>query len=219
MLIRIKISVTLIKEIRKSVFLPENLTAMKTLVFATNNRHKLEEISNILGEQITVKSLKDINCSDEIPETGDTLEENALQKARYIYERYHLDCFADDTGLEVEAIHGEPGVYSARYAGENVSYDDNTNKLLLKLEGITNRKACFRTVMALIIDGKEFLFEGRVDGEIISEKRGMQGFGYDPVFVPEGFTQTFAEMSLAEKNNISHRARASMKLCEFLGKL
>ena len=146
---------------------------MKTLVFATNNRHKLEEISNILGEQITVKSLKDINCSDEIPETGDTLEENALQKARYIYERYHLDCFADDTGLEVEAIHGEPGVYSARYAGENVSYDDNTNKLLLKLEGITNRKACFRTVMALIIDGKEFLFEGRVDGEIISEKRGM----------------------------------------------
>ena len=119
----------------------------------------------------------------------------------------------------MEAIHGEPGVYSARYAGENVSYDDNTNKLLLKLEGITNRKACFRTVMALIIDGKEFLFEGRVDGEIISEKRGMQGFGYDPVFVPEGFTQTFAEMSLAEKNNISHRARASMKLCEFLGKL
>jgi len=189
---------------------------MRTLVFATNNIHKIKEISSILGNRIMLKSLKDIGCYDDIPETGETIEENALQKARYIYGRYGIDCFADDTGLEVEALSNEPGVYSARYAGENVTYDDNTNKVLQKLKGKNNRKACFRTVIALIIEGKEQLFEGRIDGEIIHEKRGREGFGYDPVFIPAGHDKTFAEMDPGEKNSISHRALASKKLEEFL---
>jgi len=196
----------------------ETETRMRTLVFATNNIHKIKEISSILGTRVVLKSLSDIGCSDDIPETGETLEENALQKARYIYGRFRTDCFADDTGLEVEALNNEPGVYSARYAGENVTYDDNTNKVLENLEGKSNRKACFRTVIALIINGKEWLFEGRIDGEIIHHKRGLGGFGYDPVFVPAGCHKTFAEMEPDEKNRISHRALASQKLEEFLNK-
>ena len=190
----------------------------KKFVFATNNAHKLEEVSNILGNKIELLSLKDIGCHDEIPETADTLEGNALQKARYIFERYHTDCFADDTGLEVEALNGAPGVYSARYAGDTHDSEKNMRKLLEELKGIENRKAQFRTVFALIIDGKEHLFEGIIKGQIISVRKGNSGFGYDPVFIPDGYTQTFAEMGNAEKNKISHRAIATQKLCNFLGR-
>ena len=189
---------------------------MKKFVFATNNSHKLKEVVAIAGNQIELLSLKDIGCHDDIPETADTLEGNALQKARYVYERYHVDCFADDTGLEVEALGGAPGVYSARYAGEGHNAEENNRKLLHELEGKDNRRARFRTVFALIINGKEHLFEGIVRGEIITKKRGVAGFGYDPVFQPEGFTQTFAEMGDEQKNRISHRALAVQKLCNFL---
>ena len=192
---------------------------MKKFVFATNNIHKLKEVAAIVGHQIELLSLKDIGCHDDIPETADTLEGNALQKARYVYERYHTNCFADDTGLEVDALGGAPGVYSARYAGEGHNSEENIRKLLHELEGKDNRKARFRTVFALIINGKEHLFEGIVKGEIIARKRGMSGFGYDPVFVPEGFTQTFAEMGDEQKNSISHRALAVGKLCKFLNTL
>lgn len=192
---------------------------MKKFVFATNNAHKLKEVAAIVGHQIELLSLEDISCHDDIPETSDTLEGNALQKAKYVYERYHIDCFADDTGLEVEALDGAPGVYSARYAGEGHNSEENIRKLLHELEGKDNRKARFRTVFALIINGKEHLFEGIVKGEIIATKRGTSGFGYDPVFVPEGFTQTFAEMSDAQKNKISHRAIGVNKLCKFLNTL
>ena len=157
-----------------------------------------------------------INCQTDIPETADTLAGNALIKARYIYENYHMDCFADDTGLEVEALNGAPGVYSARYAGDAHNSEANMKKLLQELEGVENRKAQFRTVFALIIDGKEHLFEGIVKGEIVKARKGTSGFGYDPIFVPEGYTQTFAEMGNAEKNKISHRAKATQKLCKFL---
>ena len=200
------------------VLLLYNIFRMNIMVFATNNAHKLKEISHILNNSIFLKTLKDIGCSDDIPETGETLEENALQKARYINNKFGVNCFADDTGLEIEALNGEPGVYSARYAGESKSFDDNMNKVLEKLEGIANRNACFRTVIALIIDGNEFLFEGRVDGIIISEKKGVKGFGYDPIFLPGGYEKTFAEMTLEEKNRISHRALASEKLARFLNK-
>ncbi len=187
------------------------------LVFATNNLHKLEEISQILNRSdIEILSLKDIGFSGEIPETAETLEGNALQKARYIYERYHLNCFADDTGLEVDCLDGAPGVYSARYAGEGCSFDDNVTKLLLEINGCANRKACFRTAIALIFDGEEHLFYGRVCGNIITERKGSMGFGYDPVFQPDGFEKTFAEMLPGEKNNISHRFRAIEGLKEFL---
>ena len=192
---------------------------MKKFVFATNNAHKLKEVAAIVRHQIELLSLEDIGCHDDIPETSDTLEGNALQKAKYVYERYHIDCFADDTGLEVEALDGAPGVYSARYAGEGHNSEENIRKLLHELEGKDNRKARFRTVFALIINGKEHLFEGIVKGEIIATKRGTSGFGYDPVFVPEGFTQTFAEMSDAQKNKISHRAIGVNKLCKFLNSL
>ena len=192
---------------------------MKKFVFATNNAHKLKEVAAIVGHQIELLSLEDIGCHDDIPETSDTLEGNALQKAKYVYERYHIDCFADDTGLEVEALDGAPGVYSARYAGEGHNSEENIRKLLHELEGKDNRKARFRTVFALIINGKEHLFEGIVKGEIIATKRGTSGFGYDPVFVPEGFTQTFAEMSDVQKNKISHRAIGVNKLCKFLNTL
>lgn len=192
---------------------------MKKFVFATNNAHKLEEVRNILGEKIDLLSLKDIRCHDDIPETADTLEGNALQKARYIYNHYHTDCFADDTGLEVEALNGAPGVYSARYAGGN-GHDSEANmrKLLKDLEGVEHRKAQFRTVFALIVNGKEHLFEGIVKGEIIKNRRGNAGFGYDPIFVPEGYTKTFAEMGNELKNQISHRAVATQKLCKFICK-
>ena len=188
----------------------------KKLVVATNNAHKLEEISAILGDEMELFSLKDINCHADIPETADTLEGNARQKALYIYENYGMDCFADDTGLEVDALNGAPGVFSARYAGDGHDSEANMQKLLKELEGKENRKAQFRTAICLIIEGKEYLFEGIVKGKIIEEKRGGAGFGYDPIFVPEGHDQTFAELGNDIKNTISHRARAVEKLCKFL---
>lgn len=188
----------------------------KKFVFATNNAHKLQEVTAILGERIELLSMKDINCQSDIPETADTLEGNALLKARFIFENYQLDCFADDTGLEVEALNGAPGVYSARYAGDAHNSEANMKKLLRDMEGVENRKARFRTVFALIINGKEHLFEGIVKGEIIKTRRGTSGFGYDPIFIPEGYTQTFAEMGNDLKNKISHRALATNKLCRFL---
>lgn len=188
----------------------------KKFVFATNNAHKLEEVSTILGGKVELLSMKDIDCRVDIPETADTLEGNALIKARYIFENYLLDCFADDTGLEVEALNGAPGVYSARYAGDAHNSEANMKKLLQDMEGVENRKARFRTVFALIINGKEHLFEGIVKGEITKNRRGTSGFGYDPIFVPEGYTQTFAEMGSELKNKISHRALAMEKLCRFL---
>ncbi len=188
----------------------------KKLVVATNNAHKLEEISAILGNEMELLSLKDIHCNADIPETADTLEGNARQKAMYIHENYGMDCFADDTGLEVEALNGAPGVFSARYAGDGHDSEANMQKLLKELEGKENRKAQFRTAICLIMGGKEYLFEGIVKGRIIEEKRGGAGFGYDPIFVPEGYDQTFAELGNDVKNTISHRARAVEKLCAFL---
>ncbi|MBR8707083.1 non-canonical purine NTP diphosphatase [Bacteroides pyogenes] len=187
------------------------------LVFATNNAHKLEEISSILGDKIELLSLKDIGCHEDIPETADTLEGNALLKSSFIYRNYGLNSFGDDTGLEVEALGGAPGVYSARYAGgEGHDSQANMRKLLCELEGVENRKARFRTAISLILDGKEYLFEGIIDGEIIKEKRGDSGFGYDPIFKPEGYEQTFAELGAGVKNEISHRALAVKKLAQFL---
>ena len=186
------------------------------LVFATNNRHKLDEVRAIVGDRVEVLSLNDIECHDEIPETADTLQGNALIKARYIYDKYGLDCFADDTGLEVEALGGEPGVYSARYAGEECSSEDNMQKLLHNLTGKSNRNAQFRTVIALIINGEEKLFNGIVKGSITEEKRGDSGFGYDPIFIPEGFSESFAQMSSEQKNSISHRYRATEQLSNYL---
>ncbi len=185
------------------------------LVFATNNKHKLDELQAILGDQFSLLSLKEIGCNEEIPEEQPTLEGNAKQKSSFIFEKYGYNCFADDTGLEIEVLNGEPGVYSARYAGEEKSAEANMNKVLQKLAKIKNRKARFRTVISLIIDGTENQFEGIVEGTIISEKRGASGFGYDPIFQPDGFQETFAEMNLADKNKISHRARAVQKLIEF----
>ena len=190
----------------------------KKFVFATNNAHKLEEVTAILGDKIELLSMQDIHCHADIPETADTLEGNALLKARYIFENYNMDCFADDTGLEVEALNGAPGVYSARYAGDTHNSEANMRKLLQDMEGIENRKAQFRTVFALIINGKEHLFEGIVKGEITKHRCGSSGFGYDPVFIPEGYTQTYAEMGNTLKNKISHRALATNKLCNFLSK-
>lgn len=188
-----------------------------TLVFATNNAHKLEEVAAILGNRVKLLSLNDINCHTDIPETADTLEGNARLKSSFIYNNYGLDCFADDTGLEVEALGGAPGVYSARYAGgEGHDAQANMLKLLSDLEGKENRKAQFRTAISLILEGKEYLFEGIIRGEIIREKRGDSGFGYDPIFKPEGYEQTFAELGNEIKNKISHRALAMQKLCEFL---
>ena len=186
------------------------------LVFATNNRHKLDEVRKITSGYTEIVSLSEINCHEDIPETAETLEGNALQKARYIKEHFGYDCFADDTGLEVEALHNAPGVYSARYAGDAHNSEANMRKLLQDMEGIENRKAQFRTAICLIEGGTEHLFEGVVKGEIIEKKRGCSGFGYDPVFVPEGYTETFAEMGNEEKNKISHRARATQKLCDYL---
>lgn len=191
----------------------------KKLVFATNNAHKLDEVRQILGEEVEVLSLNDIGCHADIPETADTLEGNARQKAEYIYRNYGLDCFADDTGLEVAALDGAPGVYSARYAGgEGHDSEANMKKLLAELQGKQDRSAQFRTAICLIEGGVEHLFEGIVKGRIIEEKRGGSGFGYDPVFVPESYSGTFAEMGNEEKNKISHRARAVQKLCEYLNK-
>ena len=186
------------------------------LVFATNNKHKLQEVRDILGNGVEVLSLNDINCHDDIPETAETLQGNALIKARHIYEKYGLDCFADDTGLEVEALGGEPGVYSARYAGEECCSEANMQKLLHNLTGKENRNAQFRTVIALIIKGEEKLFNGIVKGTITEKKMGDSGFGYDPIFIPEGFSDSFAQMSSEMKNSISHRYRATQQLSNYL---
>ena len=192
---------------------------MKKLVFATNNAHKLEEIRAILGDKVEILSLNDIDCHADIPETADTLQGNAALKAQYIYENYGLDCFADDTGLEVEALNGAPGIYSARYAGgEGHDSEANMKKLLSEMQDKENRKARFRTVICLIEGGKEHFFEGIVNGSIIRERKGGAGFGYDPIFMPDGYSETFAEMGNDEKNKISHRARAVQKLCEYLNK-
>ena len=196
------------------------------IVFATNNQHKLSEVRQILGDSIEVLSLNDIGCHEDIPETGTTLEANALQKAQYIYDHYHIDCFADDTGLEVDALGGAPGVYSARYAAvgcaatssQPIDHDSEANmtRLLNELGENNNRNARFRTVIALIQQGELHEFEGIVNGQIIRERRGGEGFGYDPIFQPDGYDQTFAELGTEVKNHISHRARATKKLCEFL---
>lgn len=206
------------------------------IVFATNNEHKLSEIRQILGDRVEVLSLKDIGCDVDIPETGTTLEANALQKARYVYDHYHLSCFADDTGLEVEALGGAPGVYSARYAAtknptaESHDSEANMTQLLQDLAENNNRKARFRTVIALILKKdvcpcgctsikQEYQFEGIVDGEITRERSGAEGFGYDPIFRPDGYDKTFAELGMEVKNTISHRARATQKLADFLQKV
>lgn len=189
---------------------------MKELIFATNNGHKLSEVRQLLEGSVVIKSLRDINLEGDIPETADTLQGNALQKAEWIYSRTGKDCFADDTGLEVEALGGAPGVYSARYAGEHCSFEDNMDKLLSVLDGKDNRKARFRTVICLIENGEKHYFEGIVEGSITTEKHGAEGFGYDPIFLPEGQGQTFAEMSGELKNSISHRGRAVQKLVEYL---
>lgn len=186
------------------------------LIFATNNHHKLREINSIIGEDIILKDLRDVNISEDIPEEEPTLEGNALAKARYVHSRTGLNVFADDTGLETEALNGLPGVHSARFAGESKDSNANIAKLETMLAGKDNRSARFRTVIALIYNNEEYLFDGTVKGKIINEKRGPGGFGYDPVFVPEGFTRTFAEMSLEEKNRLSHRAKAFEKLKDFL---
>ncbi|MFV0417653.1 MAG: non-canonical purine NTP diphosphatase [Dysgonomonas sp.] len=192
---------------------------MKKLVFATNNAHKLEEVRAVVKNKFEILSLQDINCIEDIAETGTTLEENALIKVRYVKEKYGYDCFGDDTGLEVDALDGAPGVYSARYAGGDHDAKANMRKLLKALDGISDRKARFRSVIALIMDGKEYLFDGKIEGSIIAEEKGSAGFGYDPVFMPNGYTQTFAELGNDIKNNISHRALAVKALCEFLEKI
>ena len=186
------------------------------LVFATNNAHKLDEVRKIISNKIEIVSLNDINCTDEIPETNPTLQENALQKAQYIYNKYGFNCFADDTGLEIDALNGEPGVYSARYAGEPQDAQKNRAKVLEKLAFDTNRKAQFRTVISLIIDGEIHYFEGNVKGEITISEKGENGFGYDAIFIPEGHTKTFAELPDMVKNTISHRADAVKKLSQYL---
>lgn len=187
------------------------------IVFATNNKHKLEEIKDILGKDFEIVSLAEIGCHEDIPETGLTLEENARQKSTYIVEHYNHDCFADDTGLEVDALNGEPGVHSARYA-EGTDHDSEANmrKLLSKMSNVKDRTARFRTVISLIINGVEHQFEGRVEGRIATEKHGKEGFGYDPIFIPEGYDKSFAELGEDVKNQISHRARAVKKLAEYL---
>lgn len=189
---------------------------MKKLLFATNNVHKLEEVRQILKDHYHVLSLAEAGFEGDIPETSPTIEGNAIQKARFIMQGLELDCFADDTGLEVVSLNGAPGVYSARYAGEGCSYDDNVTKMLSEMQGFTNRDARFKTVIALIIGNKEKLFEGIVEGKIIHERRGTAGFGYDPIFVPKGYNQTFAEMSASLKNEISHRGRAVKLLAKWL---
>ena len=186
------------------------------LVFATNNKHKLDEMRAILGDKVELLSLADIDCHDDIPETADTLEGNALIKARHIYSKYGCSCFADDTGLEVDALGGEPGVYSARYAGESNDSEANMRKLLDNLTGKTDRNAQFRTVIALIINGEEKLFDGVVRGAIAEQRMGTAGFGYDPIFVPEGFAESFVQMPAEQKNSMSHRARAAAALNEYL---
>ncbi len=189
------------------------------IVFATNNQHKLAEIRQALSDKHEILSLSDLDFSEDIPETQNTIEGNASQKSFFIYDRFKVNCFSDDTGLEIEALGGEPGVYSARYAGEQASFEDNMNKVLKNMQGENNRKARFKTVISLIIDGKEHQFEGICSGEILTERQGKDGFGYDPIFRPDGYEQTFAEMSTQLKNKISHRGLAVQKLIDFLAQL
>jgi XTP/dITP diphosphohydrolase len=192
---------------------------MTELVFATNNKHKLEEIKAAVGTQFKILSLREIGCDDDIAETADTLEGNATIKSRYIFEKYGKNCFADDTGLEIDALDGKPGVYSARYAGPGHDHQKNMDRVLSELKNTDQRKAQFRTVISLIIDGKETLFEGIVKGNILTEKHGEKGFGYDPIFQPAGYDVSFAEMDLAQKNKISHRGKAVQKLISYLNTL
>lgn len=192
---------------------------MKTIVFATNNAHKIREVQALLGDSYEFLSLADVGCQEELPETSPSLEGNALQKARYLYQHYGRDCFSEDTGLEVDALDGAPGVITARYAGPQRSAQDNMAKLLQELAPKTNRSAQFRTVIALILDGQEYLFEGISRGQIAASTSGTKGFGYDPLFIPEGHTTTFAEMTAEAKNAISHRGRAVVKLQAFLEQL
>lgn len=186
------------------------------LVFATNNQNKVKEVQSLLPKHITILSLKDIGCEEDIPETQPTIEGNAIQKAQYVKEKYGYDCFADDTGLEVNALNGEPGVFSARYAGEQRNADDNMNKLLNELQDKNDRSAHFKTVVALILNGEQHTFHGICNGTIIKEKKGEKGFGYDPIFMATGFEETFAQISLEEKNRVGHRGKAVQKLIEFL---
>ena len=191
------------------------------LIFATHNRHKVSEVQAMLPAGIHVRSLSDLGCDEDIPEPADTLQGNALQKAQFVHERYHCNCFADDTGLEIDVLDGRPGVYSARYAGEGCSFDDNVRKVLAELENVPleQRTARFRTVVALILDGRTYFFEGKVEGLMTLERHGVEGFGYDPIFLPEGYGQTFAEMDASEKNRISHRGRAMAQMVGFLERL
>jgi XTP/dITP diphosphohydrolase len=186
------------------------------LVFASNNKNKIKEIQQLVPEHITVLSLEDIGCDVDIPETADTIEGNAILKADYITQHYGYPCFADDSGLEIDALNGEPGVYSARYAGAQRSDEDNINKVLTQLENQSNRKANFKTVIALNMNGEQHLFTGIINGTIITEKKGTNGFGYDPIFIAEGYSQTFAELTLEEKSSISHRGKAVKQLITFL---
>ena len=188
---------------------------MKTLVFATNNKHKLEEVQAMIGDKFRLKTLEEIGCFDDIPETGITFRENASQKSNYLFKNFGVDCFADDSGLEVDALGGEPGVFSARYSGSRDS-EKNLDLVLQKMTGQSNRTARFRCVISLILDNEEYFFEGTAEGAITTERNGAEGFGYDPIFLPDGYTQTFAEMSQEEKNAISHRAKAISRLVEFL---
>ena len=192
---------------------------IENLLFATNNLHKLREIQEIIGNSIRVLSLKDIGFTEDVLETQNTIEGNAQQKARFIYEKTKINCFADDTGLEIDFLNGRPGVYSARYAGEGCAFEDNIIKILAEMKDVTDRKARFRCIVCLIIDNKEHIFEGKIEGTILKEKRGTEGFGYDPVFLPEGQNSTFAEMPAYQKNGISHRGKAICKMVRFLSKL
>ncbi|WP_185211241.1 non-canonical purine NTP diphosphatase [Sphingobacterium mizutaii] len=185
------------------------------LVFATNNAHKLEEVQQMVGDRFVLKSLADIGCDDDIPETGVTFQENAQQKTDYLFQKYQVNCFGDDSGLEIDALNGEPGVYSARYSGSR-DMEKNIDLVLEKLQDQENRRARFKTIISLFLNGEQHFFEGTVEGRIIASRTGTEGFGYDPIFIPEGYDQTFAEMSLEEKNKISHRSQAVAKLVGFL---
>src|SRR5690606_13916307 len=188
---------------------------MTELIFATNNTHKLEEVQAIIGDKFAIKSLADIGCHDDIPETGETFQENARQKTDYLFAKYKLDCFGDDSGLEIDALDGAPGVYSARYSGSR-DMEKNIDLVLERLKGESHRTARFKTVISLFLENKQYYFEGAIEGRIIAERRGEKGFGYDPIFIPKGYEQTFAEMSAEGKNAISHRAIAVQKLVDFL---
>ena len=189
------------------------------LVFATNNPNKLSEIRMLLPSSIELLSLKDIECFEDLPETSDTLEDNAAQKSYFVYDNYGYNCFADDTGLEIDALDGRPGVYSARYAGVDSIAENNIKKVLSEMEQFDNRDASFRTIISLVIDGKEYQFDGEIEGQITPEKWGKKGFGYDPIFLPDGFEKSFAQMSIQQKNDISHRGIAVKKLIDFLNKM